>query len=267
MSARIVKLNAKPHYTGATAISPFLPLGDEALSFVTGGTEGALFAWSYTSGNANASRLHALHRCPVTSIEILPKSDLVVSSASAARAGAGTDLVAFDGRQMQPTHAWRSSDTVAHISRTSHARLLDISFLRTDYDQHRLYDLRTTSAGASASSRKPTKPVLSFGWSSDLDLASLGRAAFWKSYCIQGCPDGKVRVWDMRKASDVLQEMQVGQNGEPITDVMLHRGPIETKTRADTQFLGVGPEHSAASSAPSCLYALSPTSLWRVPLV
>ncbi|PWN20165.1 hypothetical protein BCV69DRAFT_299904 [Microstroma glucosiphilum] len=277
--ASAIHLNQRPHITGATSIAPFLPLSDrDALTMVTGGADGAVFAWSYSGSHAkstNTTRLHALHSGTITALETLPKLDLVVSASplNQHRAGGATQLVAFDARETKLLHSWKSSDIVAHLSRTTHSRLLDVSLLRADYDQHKLYDLRVPTGGGesggstsvSSSSHAPTKPVLSFGWASEYDLPFLGRSAFKSNYCIQGCPDGKVRTWDLRWSSEVLQEVSVGEKGMPISDVLVwDRNKVKGKERTrntDTQSGGDGGDSG------TCVMALSPDAAWRIPLV
>lgn len=220
--SRAVHLDARPHLTGATAICPFLPIQDSTLSFATGGADGAVFSWGYANGDVKTSRLHALlHRNGITSVETLPRVDLIVSGSRCGGSG-GTDLIAFDGRATQVVCAWKSSDALAHLSRTPHPRVLDMSLLRADYDQHKLYDLREDAKATTR--RNVTKSILSFGWQSYMAPHALGRPAFHKSYAIQGCPDGRLRMWDLRKPSEVLQEVRVGSGEEPLGDVFLADG-------------------------------------------
>ncbi|CAO1621711.1 unnamed protein product [Sympodiomycopsis kandeliae] len=203
-----VDLEARPHLNGATAVCPYLPMED-SLSFATGGADGCVYSWSYRDGDARTQRLHALlHRNPVTSIETLPKSDLIISG-SRSNIGGGTDLIAFDGRSTSLVASWKSSDTLTHLIRTPHPRILDISFLRTDYDQHRLYDLRQKVSS--------TKPILSFGWESE-SLSELKRARYYKNYILQPCPDGILRTWDLRRPSSLLNEVKICE--EPLGDVV-----------------------------------------------
>lgn len=245
-----VPLEPRPHLAGATAVCPFLPVQDKTLSFATGGADGVVCAWRYSRGEVTSNRLHALlHRDPITSIETLPKVDLIVSG-SRCHSGRGTDVVAFDGRESQIVCSWRSSDVLANLSKTSHPRVIDMSLLRADYDQHKLFDLRqdvrTGIGGGSTASRQLTKPIMSFGWQSITAPSHLGRPAFQKSYAIQGCPDGRLRLWDLRQPSEVLQEIKVGNGDEPLGDVV-----VEDSSGPDQKTVVV----------------LSRSAAWRVPLV
>ncbi|CAO1626486.1 unnamed protein product [Jaminaea pallidilutea] len=207
-------LAPRPHFSAATAVAPFLPVEDAALTLTTGGDDGAVYAWSCYESGAQATRMHAkIHRGSILAIETLPKIDLVVSGSKAKGTGLrGTDMVAFDGRETKLLQSWHTSDPLAKLSRTSHPRVLDIASLRADYDQHKLYDLRASK-----------RPVASFGWASANELPFLGRAAFHRNYCVQGCPDGVVRTWDLRNTRDVLQEVQVCET--PLTDTVMELRP------------------------------------------
>ncbi|CAO1621807.1 unnamed protein product [Parajaminaea phylloscopi] len=198
-------LEPRPHLGGATAVTPFLPVDGASLTLATGGADGAVYGWSYygsggdttSAVDTKTTRLHSLvHRQPVLALETLPKADLVVSACRSK--GFGSEIVAFDARETKLLHSWKSSDHVAGMSRTSHSQVLDITLLRTDFDQHKLFDLRASH-----------KPILSFGWSSDYEFRNLGRPVFLRNYCLQGCPDGYLRLWDVRKASEVQQEVRV----------------------------------------------------------
>lgn len=212
LNASWMYLEPRPHLGGATAVAPFLPIDGAALTLATGGADGAVYSWShYGCGDTRTARLHSLvHRQPVLAIETLPKADLVVSASRPIK-GSGSEIVAFDARETKLVQSWKSSDHVDGMSRTSHSQVLDISLLRTDFDQHKLFDLRSSH-----------RPILSFGWSSDYEFRALGRPIFVRSWCIQGCPDGRLRLWDMRRANLVQQELKVCD--APLHDMILEAG-------------------------------------------
>lgn len=229
-------LSPRPHLGGATAVAPFLPMENADLTLVTGGADGVVYAWSRSEEETRTQRLHSLlHRRPVSAIETLPRESLVVSTCRPVRGGQhGTEVVAFDARETKLVHNWKSSDSVANISRTSHVKVVDFSLLRADYDQHKLFDLRTSH-----------RPILSFGWASDADLRSLGRPVFVRNHCIQSCPDGRIRMWDLRRADEVSQEVAVCQDA-----------------LSDTVY-----DAADAGAAGNQIFTLAPNNAYRMPLV
>ncbi|PWN31131.1 hypothetical protein BDZ90DRAFT_230125 [Jaminaea rosea] len=275
--ASLTALPQQPHLSsgGATSVAPFLPMNDgaindnsgkgDALSFITGGGDGHVHSWSYRRGSkASVQRLDVQpHRHAIYALETLPSIELVVSASRPPQqattaghprtdpaSGHGTDLMAFDGRTSKMVRFWHSTDHCSKLTRTRLPHILDITSLRADYDQHKLYDLRAAQ-----------QPVTQFGWLDSTSvgaLGRLGRPAFHGSYCIQGCPDGKVRMWDLRMCTrGTVGVEEVGEGGEPLGDCVWSGGRGWGQKGAG----GTGGQVGAGS-----IVALAGPRAWRVPL-
>lgn len=251
VQARSIELADRPHVRGgATCIAPFLKVND-ALTFVTGGSDGILHGWAYQTANDNVnlsepstrtSRLHAIHTQPVVAVETTSKGLVYSASHRNKRGGTGSDVVIFDGNETKLVSSWHTSDLVSGFTPAKIGKLIDMTVLRNDFGQHRLHDPLAPH---------PAEPVMTFGWyhSSSTTLARLGRPIYHKNslQCLQGCPDGKIRVWDVRKPREVLEERNMTGSGEPLWDSILVPPPT------DPSFANKGPGW----------FTLSESAVWR----
>lgn len=233
-------LDNRPHQMGVTCVSGFLK-GDEDLSFVTGGNDSKINYWSWRStrseggslnSRASTVALHNLHQGqPLAAVEVMPSSHAqghtdhdngtasttrtLLSASTAPNPGSRlTRLVGWDIHANQEQFNWSLSDRYSRLLRTPKVDMFIATCLRADAEKIKLWDLRRGKV-----------PVRAFGWGSPITPSHIPRGAFHPSRTMlyaQGCEDGHVRVFDLRKPLVPVYDLHTPFPGSYYSDVVWH---------------------------------------------